>query len=69
MISNYGSYRFLCEFLLMFEIAKTTIAKNFNGYMEIIVVVNFHKNFSIKVFWHFRKYFSAQNNTSIQYCH
>ena len=42
------------------------IAKNFNGYMAITVVMNFHKNFSIQVSWYFRKYFSAQNNSSIQ---
>ena len=39
----------------MFEIAKITIAKSFNGYMEIIVGMNFRKNFSIKASWHFRK--------------
>ena len=31
----------------MFEIAKNTIAKNFNGYIVFIVVMNFCKNFSI----------------------
>ena len=39
----------------MFEIVKNTIAKNFNGYIVIVVVTNF------------RKYFSAQNNSSLQY--
>ena len=48
------------------------IAKNFNGYIVIIVVMNFHKkfqsqNFSIQVSCHFRKYFPAQNNSSLQY--
>ena len=31
----------------MLEIAKNLIAKKFNGYIVIIVVMNFHKNFSI----------------------
>ena len=53
-------------FLRIFEIAKNTITKNFNGYMVIIVVMSFRKNISIKVSWHFRKYFSAQNNSSLQ---
>ena len=43
------------------------IAKNFNGYMVIIIMMNFHKKFSIKVSSHFCKYFSAQNNSSPQY--
>ena len=57
----------------MFEIAKNTIAKNFNYYVVIIIVMNFRKKFSIaknffrKVSWHFRKYFSVQNNSSLQY--
>ena len=48
---------------------KNTIAKDFNGYIVIIVVMNFHKNFSTKVSWHFHKYFSVQNNFSLPYCH
>ena len=51
----------------MFEIAKNAIKKNLNGYIVIVVVTNFCKNFSIKVSWYFRKYFSAQNNSSLQY--
>ena len=39
----------------IFEIAKNTIAKKFNGYIVFIVVMNFRKNFS------------AQNNSSLQY--
>ena len=35
----------------MLEIVKNTIAKNFNGYIVLIVVMNFRKNFSIaKIF-------------------
>ena len=35
----------------MFEIAKNAIAKSFNGYVVIVVVTNFRKNFSIaKIF-------------------
>ena len=44
----------------MFEIAKNTIVKDFDGYIVIIVAVNFRKNFSIKVSWHFRKYFQRK---------
>ena len=37
----------------MFEIAKITIAKNFNVYnIVIIVVMNLRKNFSIAKFFH-----------------
>ena len=43
----------------MFEITKNMIAKNFNGYIVIIVVMN-RKHFFIKVSWHFRKYFLAK---------
>ena len=43
--------KIFCEYLRMFEIAKSTIAKNFNGYIVFIVVMNFRKNFSIaKIF-------------------
>ena len=50
----------------MFEIAKSKIAKNCNGYIVIIVVMNFCKNLSIaKIFftevsWHLHKCFPAQ---------
>ena len=64
---NLFATEFVCEYLRMFEIAKNMIGKSFNGYIVIIVVVNFCKNFSIKVSWHFCKYFSAQNNSSLQY--
>ena len=57
---NISSERleFICDgiFLRIFEIAKKMIAKNFNGYIVLIVVMNFRKNFSIKVSWHFCKY-------------
>ena len=39
--------KFFCEYLRVFEIAKNTIAKNFNGYIVFIVVTNFRKDFSI----------------------
>ena len=35
----------------MFEIAKNMIAKNFNGYIIIIVVMNIDKDFSIAKFF------------------
>ena len=60
---NLFATEFFCECLRTFEIAKDTIAKIFNGYTVFIVVMNFRKNFSIakvfsiKVSWHFRKYF------------
>ena len=52
--------------------SKKYYCKNFNGYTAIIVVMNSRTNFqsqkvSIEVSWHFRKYFSAQNNSSLQY--
>lgn len=64
---------FFCEALWMFKIAKNTIAENFNGYIAIIVVMNSRKKFSIfplkLVPWHFQKYFSAKNSSSLQYTH
>ena len=51
----------------MLKIATNKIAKYFNGYITIIVVMNFCENFPIKVSRHLRKYFSAQNNSSLQY--
>ena len=42
-----------CEVLRMFENAKNAVAKDFNGYMVIIVVMNFCKGFLIaKIFQH-----------------
>ena len=42
---------FFCDYLRMFEIAKNMNEKNFNRCIVIIVVMNFHKNFSItKIF-------------------
>ena len=44
---------FVCDrvFLQIFEIAKKTYRKKFNGYIVFIVVINFCKNFSIaKIF-------------------
>ena len=49
------------EDLGMFE-----ITNNFNGDSDYSRD-EFRKNFSIEVSWHFRKYFSAQNNSSPQY--
>ena len=56
LMCKYCRLEFICdgifrEYLRTFEIAKNTMAKNFNGYIVIKVVMNFRKNFSIaKVF-------------------
>ena len=64
----YCRLEFICDeiFLRMFK-----IAKNFNSYIVIIVVMNFRKKFRSQKFSHqvscyFRKYFPAQNNSSLQ---
>ena len=56
----------------MFKIAKNTIAKVFQWLYsdhsrdECSQKIFNCKKFSIKVFWHLCKYFSAQNNSSLQ---
>ena len=49
---NLFAREFICQVLQMFEIAKHKIEKNPNGYnIVIIVVINFHKDFSVvKIF-------------------
>ena len=50
-ITYYNYYCCCCRCcynsLQMFTIAKNTIAKDVNGYIVIIVVMNFYNNFSI----------------------
>ena len=48
---NLFATEFFGEDLRMLEITKSSIAKNFNGYIMFIVVVNFRKNLLIpKIF-------------------
>ena len=65
---NLFAREFFCEVLQMSE-----IATKFTGYIVIIVMMKFSKHFSmnlkkfsIEVSWHFRKYLSVQNNSSLQ---
>ena len=44
------------------------IPKYLNGYIVIIVVMDFCNNFSVEVSWYFCNYSPAQNNSSIQLC-
>ena len=69
---NLFTTEFFCEYLRMFEIAKTRLQKFqwlYSIYSHDEFPQNFfnHRTFSIKVSWYFGKYFEAQNNSSLQY--
>ena len=62
-----------CKYLRMFKIAKKCDCTKFRRLYSVYSRDEFSpkcfscKNFSVKVSWHCHKYFSAQNNSSLQY--